>query len=48
MASALPDAASMAANNPDIDNLPPETKAFGHRFVDAIADHARHGAARLR
>jgi serine/threonine-protein kinase HipA len=48
MAEALPDAARSAAKDPDIDDPTAGTAAFGHRFVDAIAAHARRCAARLQ
>jgi hypothetical protein len=48
MAEALPDAAGSAAKNPDLDDPTAGTQAFGHRFVDAVAAHARRCATRLR
>lgn len=48
MAEALPDAARSAAKDPDVDDSTPDTEAFGHRFVDAVAAHVHRCAARLR
>ena len=48
LATDLPDAASDAAANADIDEPTPATVAFGRRFVDAIAAHTRRCAAILR
>lgn len=48
MAASLPDAASVAARNPDLDDPTSETKTFCRRFVDSVAAHGRACAARLR